>query len=243
MDAERPLGTTERNVTVDAKPAPITIGTAKTVALVVDMQNDFAAKGGMFDRAGIDISVTRSAIEQTARVLASVRKAEIPVVYLKQGHRPDLSDLGAADSPHRLRHRAVGTTVTAPDGRPSRILIRDTWNTDIVDELRPQSGDTVIYKTRYSGFYATDLDAVLEAREVKWLIVAGATTSVCVESTVRDAMFRDYRCVLLEDCMGEPIGHQLSRSNHEATLLTIQRLFGWVSSSAEVIRALDRVVG
>jgi ureidoacrylate peracid hydrolase len=238
MDPRRPVGTGYRNVTVEAKPGPVTIDTAKTVALVVDMQNDFGAKGGMFDRAGIDISITRSAIEPTTRVLASVRQAGIPVVYLKQGHRPDLSDLGAPDSPHRMKHLMVGTTVTAPDGRESRILIRDTWNTDILDEVKPESGDTVIYKTRYSGFYGTELDSVLRARDVKWLIVTGATTSVCVESTVRDAMFRDYRCILLADCTGEPIGHQFSRSNHEASLLTIQTLFGWISSSTDVVRAL-----
>jgi ureidoacrylate peracid hydrolase len=87
--------TGNRIVTIEARPEPITLDTAKTAALVVDMQNDFGAKGGMFDRAGIDISVTRSAIEPTTRTLTSVRKAGIPVVYLKHGHRPDLSDLGA----------------------------------------------------------------------------------------------------------------------------------------------------
>jgi len=133
---------------------------------------------------------------------------------------------------------AVGTNVTAPDGRESRILIKDTWNTDILDELRPQAGDPVIYKTRYRGFYRTELDSVLKELGVQWLIVAGATTSVCVESTIRDAMYRDYSCVLLADCTEEPIGHQFPRSNREASLLTIQTLFGWVSSSAEVIKAL-----
>jgi len=63
--------------------------------------------------------------------------------------------------------------VKAPDGRESRILIRDTWNTDILDEVTPEAGDTVIYKTRYSGFYGTDLDAVLRARAIKWLVVTG----------------------------------------------------------------------
>jgi ureidoacrylate peracid hydrolase len=61
---------------------------------------------------------------------------------------------------------------------------------------------------------------------------------ICVESTVRDAIFRDYSCVLLEDCMGEPIGNDLPRSNHEASLLTMQTLFGWVSDSEEFLKAL-----
>jgi len=231
-----------RIVSVEAKPEPITIDTARTAALVVDMQNDFGAKGGMFDRAGINISITRAAVEPTAKTLAAMRKAGIGIIYLKMGFRSDLSDLGPPDSPNRIKHLplAVGTTVTAPDGRESRILIRDTWNTDILDELTPQTGDTVLYKTRYSGFYGTDLDSILKERGVKWLVVTGATTSVCVESTIRDAMFRDYSCILLADCTGEPIGHQSARSNHEASLLTIQTLFGWVSSSADVIRSLQQ---
>jgi hypothetical protein len=145
MQDNRP--TRHRAVSVEAKPEPVTIDIARTAALVVDMQNDFGAKGGMFDRAGIDISITRGAIEPTARALAAVRRAGIPVVYLKHGHRPDLSDLGPPDSPHRIKHlpMAVGAAVTAPDGRESRVLIRDTWNTDILDEVKPAAEDTVIY--------------------------------------------------------------------------------------------------
>ena len=89
------------------------------------------------------------------------------------------------------------------------------------------------------GFYQTNLDAILKQLEIKFLIVTGCTTSVCVESTVRDAMFRDYSCVLLADCMGEPIGYGLPRSNHEASLLVIQTLFGWVSDSEEFIKGLE----
>ncbi len=230
------------NVTIDAKPEPITIERHRTAALVVDMQNDFGAKGGMFDRAGIDISVIQSVVEPTARALRALRQAEIPVVYLKMGYQPDLSDLGAADSPNRIKHQplAVGTAVATPDGRTSRVLIRDTWNTDILKELTPKPGDLVLYKTRYSGFYGTDLDGILQSRAITSLIVSGCTTSICVESTIRDAMFRDYRCVLLEDCAAEPIGHGLSRSNHEASLLAIQLLFGWTANSADLIRALER---
>ena len=229
-----------RVVSIQAKPEPITIDPSTTAAIVIDMQNDFCSKGGMFDRAGIDISATRSAVEPTARTLPCVRKAGISVIYLKMGFRPDLSDFGAPDAPNYIKHLplAVGTIITAPDGRQSRILIRDTWNTDIVDELAPQAGDTVIYKTRYSGFYETELDSILKKRRVKSLMVAGVSTSVCVESTLRDAMYRDYRCILVSDCTGESIGHELSRTNHDASLLVIQILFGWVSSSTEIIRAL-----
>ena len=131
----------------------------------------------------------------------------------------------------------------APDGTEGRILIRDTWNTEIVDGLKPQPGDIILYKTRFSGFYQTGLDNILRTLNARHLVVTGCTTSVCVESTVRDAMFRDYSCLLLEDCMAEPIGNvgnNSTRSNHEASLLVIQALFGWVSRSDEFIGALER---
>lgn len=230
-----------RVVTIEAKPAPIAIDTAKTAVIVVDMQNDFGAKGGMFDRAGIDLSVIRSAIAPTARVLSTARKAGISIVYIKMGFRADLSDAGLPDSPNWLKHRplAVGTSMRAPNGTESRILIRDTWNTEILEELAPQPEDTVLYKTRYSGFYQTDLDSVLQRGGVKYLIATGCTTSVCIESTIRDAMFRDYCCVLLADCTGEPIGSQFARNNHDASLLVIQKLFGWVARSEDLLRVLE----
>ena len=222
-----------RTLTIGARPQAITLNTGKTAVIVVDMQNDFGAKGGMFDRAGIDISGIQSAVVKTAGVLKLARKAGISVIYLKMAFRPDLSDLGAPDSINRARHLAFGAgkAVTAPDGRASRIMIRDTWNTDIVDELKPRAADIVIYKSRFSGFYKTDLDDRLKTLGARHLIVTGCTTSICVESTVRDAMFRDYHCVLLADCMSEPIGHDLPRSNHDASLLSVQMLLGSVSDS------------
>ena len=239
LQAGSPLEAKEGSVMLDAKPEPIAIDPAHAAVIVVDMENDFAAKGGMFDRAGADISGAQKAIAPTAKVLAAARQAGMKIIYLKMGYRDDLSDLGAPDSVNRTRHLrfGVGQKIRAPDGRESRILIRDTWNTDIVTKLKPQASDIVIYKTRFSGFYETDLDATLKKLGIKYLIVTGVTTSICVESTVRDAMFRDYLCVLLKDCMSEPIGHDLPRSNHEASLLNAEALFGWVSDSEQFVKA------
>src|SRR6266403_932631 len=158
-----------RQAIIEASPEPVTLDTARTAVIVVDMQN----------------------------------------IYLKMGFRPDLSDAGPADSPNRLKPSRLGygDAMRAPDGTDGRILIRDTWNTEIVDGLKPQPGDIILYKTRFSGFYQTGLDNILKTLNARHLVVTGCTTSVCVESTVRDAMFRDYSCLLLEDCMAEPIGN------------------------------------
>ena len=232
---------TGRIVELAARPGPFMLDTASTAVIVVDMQNDFGAPGGMLHRVGIDIAGVQQAVAPIARTLAAARRAGLPIVYFKMGYLPDLSDLGEEGSVNRTRHLAlgVGQPVKAPDGRESRILIRDTWNTDIVAGLEPQPEDTVLYKTRFSGFYGTDLHERLSGMGIKQLIVTGCTTSICVESTVRDAMFRDYRCILLEDCMNEPIvGSRLVRTNHEASLLTVETVLGWVSDSAKIESAL-----
>ncbi len=229
-----------QSITLDALPGPLAIDLVKTAVIVVDMQNDFGSKGGMCERRGINVSGFQRSIDPIRNVLAAARSSDVKIIFLKMGFQPDLSDLGAPDSPNRVRHLllGVGETMQAPNGRESRILIRDTWNTDIVPELAPQSGDIVIYKHRFSGFYETQLDSILKNLGIKNLIVTGCTTSICVESTIRDAMFRDYLCVLLADCTSEPIGNDLPRSNHEASLHVIQTLLGWVSDSNQFKKAL-----
>jgi ureidoacrylate peracid hydrolase len=229
-----------RSMIIEAEPEPITVNCAETAVIVVDMQNDFCSKGGMFDRAGINISAVQKAVGPTRKVLSAAREAGIKIVYLKMGFRADLSDLGDTYSANRVRHLhlGVGEPCITSDGRPGRFLIRDTWNTDVVDDLRPQAEDVVLYKRRFSGFYQTELDDILSSLGIRNLIFTGCTTSVCVDSTIRDAMFRDYRCVLLADCAGEPIGSELPRTNHEASVLTIQTVLGWVSGSERFESAL-----
>lgn len=226
--------------TIQARPGPLTVEPASTAIIVVDMQNDFGAEGGMFDRAGIPISGIQAVVEPTARVLTAARSAGIQIVYLKMEFEPDLSNAGGQEAPNFVRHRrlGVGDPVQAPNGREGKILIKDTWNTEILSQLAPLEGDIVVSKHRFSGFFETDLDEILRERGITSLIFTGCTTSVCVESTLRDAFFRDYHCLLLEDCTAEPIGGDLGRSNHEASVLVIEALFGWVSESAALTGAL-----
>ena len=241
-------------VMLNARPQPIQLRISETAVIVVDMQNDFAVKGGMWDRAGIDLSGFRAIIGPTATVLASARSAGVPVVYIQWALRPDLSDLYRPGSPLRERWLAygVGQPSRSPDGRAGRMGIRDTWNTDIIEELKPEPDDIVVHKHHYSAFHETELDAVLRGLGVKCLIVTGGSTSVCVESTIRDAHSRDYACVLLEDCTAEPIGQDAKGyigvprngktdggTNYEATLVLVQTLFGWVSNSESVVKAFD----
>jgi ureidoacrylate peracid hydrolase len=230
-----------RTVVVDARPEPLAIDPRMAAVIVVDMQNDFGAEGGMFERAGIPIMGIKAVVAPIARVLRAARGAGMAVIYLTMQFEPDLSDAGAPDAPNFLKHKAlgVGDVVAAPDGRESRTLVKGMWGTEILPELAPQEGDIVVAKHRYSGFFATELDAVLRRRGIDSLVFTGCTTSVCVDSTLRDAFYRDYRCLLLSDCTGEPIGSGLARSNHDASLLVIETSFGWVCDSRSFLAALE----
>jgi ureidoacrylate peracid hydrolase len=210
----------------------------RTAVIVVDMQNDFGHPDGMFARAGVDISGMQAAVQPTAAVLAAARRAGVKIVYLKMAYRADLSDAGAPGGPIRAKQApmGIGEQIAAPDGTAGRILIRDTWNTDIVDELTPEAGEAVIYKHRFSGFYETGLHELLQRSDIKYLVFTGGTTSVCVESTMRDAFYRDYHCLLLDDCTAEPI----AQTNHDASLTLLGRVFGWTCRSEDLLAALKQ---
>src|SRR6516225_12091698 len=121
VDTGKPEEAKDRLMNLDSKPEAITLDPAMTAVIVVDMQNDFGSKGGMFDRAGLDISTIQRAVPPTAKVLAAARSSGIKIVYLKMGFRPDLSDMGAPDSPNWTSHHAigVGTAMRAPNGAES----------------------------------------------------------------------------------------------------------------------------
>jgi ureidoacrylate peracid hydrolase len=210
-----------KTITITAKPQDYSFAPSATAVIAIDLQNDFGAKGGYVDSFEVPLEGTRATIRPIARVLDAARAASIPIVYTKMEFKRDLSNVGGPDSPNRERLGLGG----------GDFLIENTWNTEIVPELAPRPGDAIVSKQRYSGFFQTDLDDILRARDITNLVFVGWTTSVCVESTVRDAVFRDYRCVVLEDCTAEPIGRSQVRTNHEASLFVIQAQFGWVADS------------
>jgi len=218
-------------VTLDARPAPIEIDPGHSALVVVDMQNSFASKGGMFDLAGIDISGADAAVEATARLLPAARKAGIAVIYLQMGFPPGLGV--GADPSRPVYHKELALILMR--ARPElKLLIEGSWDWQIVDELTPEPGDTVIGKTRYSGFAHTTLDAHLSEMGIRHLLFTGIATNICVESTARDAYFHDYFPILVEDAMNG----SGPAANAQATLWNFEHALGWVSDSAKVIRAL-----
>ncbi len=226
----------QRDVTVSAKPEPIRIDISRTALVIVDMQNAFASKGGMFDVLGLDISGANAAIECITKAAETARAVGIKVLYLAMEYAPDFSNSGGPSSVNW--HKEVG--LAAMNRNPEykgKFLIRGSWDAAIVDQLKPQPGDIVVPKSRYSGFRGTNLDVVLKTYETKYLLFSGIATNVCVESTLRDAYFLDYWPILVADGTNNA-GPSFTQ---EATLWNVKAVFGWVTTSAELIKALSVV--
>jgi ureidoacrylate peracid hydrolase len=228
-------------ITANARPEPFTFTPAEAALLVIDMQNDFGAAGGAFDRAGIDIRQIRATLAPTRKVLAAARASGMTIIYLQMAYLPDLSDFPPSGSRTARAHQrfGAGQEIPAPDGSTGRILVRNTWNSAVLDELRPEPGDIQLYKPRFSGFFSTPLDDLLRKRGIASLFLSGCTTSVCVESTLRDASFRDYRSLVLEDCCAEPARPGTDDFNHSRSIALIEGLWGWVARSDDLVDALS----
>jgi nicotinamidase-related amidase len=196
------------------------------------MQRDFLEPGGFGETLGNDVSLLGAAVGPCKAVLEMARRKGMLVIHTREGHRPDMSDAPKAKVERGDPRMRIGAK-----GPMGRILIRGEAGHDIVPSLYPKAGETVIDKPGKGAFYATDLDPVLHNRGIENLIVCGVTTEVCVNTTVREANDRGYRCIVPGDCCGSYFPEF-----HEAGLRMIKAqggIFGWVSDSARVLRALE----
>jgi len=219
---------------LDAKPESVEIDLAKSAIVVVDMQNAFASQNGMLDIAGVDISGAQAVIQSVARVLEAARRAGVPAVYLQMGFKPDLSNSGGPAAPNWHKELALRLMACRPELKGT-LLTEGTWDFQIVDELKPQAGDLVVVKSRYSGFANTTLDAELKARGIRYLFFTGIATNVCVETTLRHAFVLDYWPILITDATmaaGPP-------AMQEATLFNVETYFGWTIPAAEFIGKIE----
>lgn len=220
--------------------AELEFDSGRTAFLSVDMQRDFCGADGYVDAMGYDLSLTRRAVEPIADVLEAVRDTDIDVVHTREGHDPDLSD---APFNKLLRSKMAGNGVgigeTPPDGI-GPLLTRGHENWDIIDELAPQAGESIVDKPTKGAFGNTNIGLILERLGTTHLVIAGITTDVCVHTIMREANDRGYWCLLLKDATGAT-----DEGNREAAIKQIKMqggVFGWVSDSERFIEAVENEV-
>jgi ureidoacrylate peracid hydrolase len=223
-------------VNFNARPEAIELDLQSSALVIVDMQNAFVAKGGVFDLAGIDISKAAEVIDVVRQVLEGARKARIQVLYLQMGYKEDLSDTGGPDSPNWYKEFSLVLMRNRPELQ-GKILTQGARDFAIVDELRPCPDDIVVVKSRYSGFAGTQLNSLLSSRQIRFLFFAGMATNVCVESTLRDAFVLDYWPILITDATMQAGPAFLQ----EATVQNVENHFGWTLGSKDFLRSLKQI--
>lgn len=223
-----------RPARIAAVPQDVVVDLARSAFVVVDMQNDFCAPGGYLDHRGVDYRLDRKPIEPIRSLIPALRRGHVPIVWLSWGVRPDL--LNASPSllhAHAPDGTGAGLGQTIPGGAP--ILLEGSWGAQIVDELVPEPEDIRVTKYRYSGFWDTPLDAILRNLGVQTLFFAGVNADQCVMTTLQDAMFLGYDCVMVEDCVGTTSPEYCM----QATLYNVKLLFGFVTGSAAIQAGLE----
>lgn len=192
---------------------PVRIGFgARPALLIVDMQRDFVGDG--------PASCTPMATERIPdieQLLAAARRARVPVFFSQGLVSPDLSDIGLWKGPHG----------------EGKVQIEGTKGAEIVDELAPLPGEKVISKRRPSVFFATDFEVFLRGLGIDTVLLAGSSMSGCVRATAVDAFSRDYRTMIVRECVIDRTVQVL-----EASLIDMDSKYADVVSLEETVAYL-----
>lgn len=219
--------------TISAEPFDFSFSDGGLALIVIDMQRDFVEPGGFGESLGNDVS-RLGAIVPTVRALMNACRARgVTVVHTRECHLPDLSDC-----PPAKRERGEPELRIGNRGPMGRILIAGEPGAEIIPELAPVVGEPVIDKPGKGAFYATGFADMLQDLGVTHLLLAGVTTEVCVQTTMREANDRGYECLLVEDCTESYF------PEFKAATLNMVRaqgaIVGWTATSVQVIEAFER---
>jgi ureidoacrylate peracid hydrolase len=182
-----------------------------TALVVVDVQNDFCAKGGYFDKTGADLSLIAPAVERLAGLIDTARAAGVMPIFVRSHY--DAVYLSEAQN---ARRRRVGWHIP--------LCEQGTWGVEFY-RIAPRPGEVVVTKHRYDAFHNTDLELVLRTNNIRNVVLAGVATNVCVESTLRSAFFRDFEVVMASDCCAA----RTTRA-HDGALENVRQHFGLVAT-------------
>ena len=186
------------------------------------MQNGFVSKGGSYDLMGINVSRYAELIPTLKRLIDFCRKVKIPIFY-SQAVREE-SGIDLLTRSHRILPKSREERIKR---RP--ICIRGSWDAEIVDELKPSTDDHVVIKRRDSVFQDTEFEVWLQSLGIDALIFSGIDTSICVESSLRDAFNHGYDIVMISDATASNnFGH------YNSTLDNIRNYYGLVMNFDEL---------
>lgn len=210
--------------TLESKVSP-----SHTALIVVDIQNDFCASEGAFDREGMDLSMIQTMLPKLLHFIQKAREVKSTIIYIQSTYYVEnnwyLSDV-FLEQHKRAGH---GKHINYP------VCEKGSWGADFYGGVKPVSGEIVVNKHRYCAFIDTDLDLILRNKGIRTLIMSGVTTDVCVEMTAKVGFLKDYYIIFLKDCTAT-----YSEEWHNNTLKNIARFYGEVADSSDVVRCWEK---
>jgi ureidoacrylate peracid hydrolase len=203
--------------------------------IVVDMQNDFCAVGGMMSKEGFDVSEAQKMAARLPRLLTVARSAGALVVFVRNVYSTGAGfSPGSQNKPANIYLSDAWLEQAARKRKGSytrrQVCAEGSWEGDFYGDVRPLPGEPVVTKHRYSAFYNTDLDSILRSHGIRTIVLTGVATNVCVETTAREGFVRDYYVVLVADGTAT-----YSAEDQQATLRNIDRFFGEVATIADIV--------
>lgn len=202
----------------------------RTALIVIDMQRDFCEKNGYADHMGLDVEILRQPIANIQKLLDWARQHQLLVVHTREGHRTDLTDLYSLK---KKRTAGLKAEIGA-EGPMGKLMLRDEYGHDLIDDLKPIAGEPVIDKPGYSAFAYTDLELILKNHDIKHLIISGVTTEVCVSSTFRQATDLGFYCITVEDACASA---NVDLHHSALQMITVENgIFGQVMCTEQVLK-------
>ncbi|MBJ3775489.1 cysteine hydrolase family protein [Acuticoccus mangrovi] len=217
---------------IATEPFPLDVHHHAVGLVVIDMQRDFIEAGGFGASLGNDVSLLQAIVPTVARLIEGFRAAGLPVIHTRECHAPDLGDC-----PPAKRLRGSPTLRIGDEGPMGRVLIAGEPGAEIVPELAPAPGETVIDKPGKGAFYATPFGETLERLGLTQLVFAGVTTEVCVQTTMREANDRGYECLLATDAT-----ESYFPAFKAAAIEMIRAqgaIVGWTATTDDILKALS----
>lgn len=219
---------------IETETSSLEIDLSRSLLVVVDMQNDFCHPHGWFAQKGISMRATRRPIPLLNRLLPAWRQAGAPVLWLNWGIRADRLNLPpTVHFKGKRSAEGVGYAERSPLDH-GRSVVQEEWGAQIVDELSVAPNDICVNKHRLSGFWDTELDSLLRANGMTTLLFAGINTDRCVFSTLQDAAFLGYDCILLADACSTPSPAYVSRAIH----FLVEQCHGFIATATALQTSL-----
>ncbi len=192
-----------------------------TVLLLIDLQEAFCGQAGSMAQQGRDIAAMRAALHASRRLADGVRAFGIPVAWTRLMFQTDYADGGRLVHDLRPNLKAIGA------------LRRGSSDVELAADCGYRSGDALIDKNRYSAFPGTNLDQWLVQQGAESALVGGVTTSMCVDTTVRELSQRDIATFVVREACGD-----FDAARHEAALAAMAFGFARVIGLDDAFAAL-----